>query len=172
MRDLPHRALKCFMETPELKKLINEAFKNVTLEDGVSLHQAEVMDNYGEGVTAKEFEMLPESEITNDWATISASELNNHLYLVYMDAKGFRYYIPAFMMNALNEYEDGYVVFNLLPEKGDLWEYKMAQYALLDDDQRKAIAQFLQWAPYLLDFDLMDEMDAENALKNYWHQYL
>jgi hypothetical protein len=55
------------MITPELKSKISSAFEGITLSGGVSLRQAETMDNYGEGCSNLEFARLPLMEITSDW---------------------------------------------------------------------------------------------------------
>src|SRR5438034_5397220 len=47
------------MTTSKVKALVECAFAGVTLGPGVSLRQAEVMDNYGEGCTDVEFVRLP-----------------------------------------------------------------------------------------------------------------
>jgi hypothetical protein len=85
------------MDKITLKKLILESFANVRLGAGVSLKQAEVMDNYGENCTTDQFVVLPQSEITDDWSKISEEELEGRPYLAHVDAEGFRYYLPALM---------------------------------------------------------------------------
>ena len=89
----------------EIIKDINTAFKNVTLSDGVSLEQAKIIDNYGEGITEKEFSDIPNSEITQDWKKIPISQPDTAEYSAHLDKLGFKYYIPALMIRLLENYD-------------------------------------------------------------------
>ena len=162
------------MNKTELETLIKTAFKDVTLDGGISLHQAAVIDNYGEGVTAEEFAALPTQEITNDWTAITDEIIEEFCRITsHLDAKGFRYYIPALVLGSLNELFEvaQWTSYALCPELGNLWEHKMMHYSLLNQEQRSAIAQFLCWFPQLHN-DSWDNEFFDNALKNYWHQFL
>src|SRR5688500_10551416 len=86
-------------------KTIEDAFRGTKLEDGVSLRQTEVLDRYGEGSTHEKYLSLPKSEIIDDWQRIPASELDRAECLAHLDAKGFRYYIPALMIRLLEDYD-------------------------------------------------------------------
>ena len=164
------------MNASELKEVIRIAFRNVKLDGGVSLRQAKVMDNYGEGANNKEFKTLPEQEITNNWEAIPDEIISQHCYLSHLDAKGFRYYIPAFMLSSLREPEFsdtlGSTIFALYPKKDDLWDYKMMHYSLLDAQQRSAVAQFLSSLPQLVDLSPEEQRMIERAIRNFWHEYL
>lgn len=70
------------------EKLIRTAFAGVTLGNGISLRQAQVIDRYGEDVTDAEFDALPRQEVTSDGlvsllrnlsaiASLTASELGS-----------------------------------------------------------------------------------------------
>ncbi len=154
-----------------MKALIEAAFKNVILDGGASQLQCEVMDNYGEGVTNEEFLRLPQKEITNDWAAVPEETL---LYTAYLDDKGFRYYIPTFMISCLNRGDlVTETIFALDARPGDLWNYKMSQFSLLNLHQRSTIAQFLYSLPDLVEIRWHeDKVCIERAFTNYWHQYL
>ena len=81
---------------------ITTAFRGVTLYDGISIRQGEVCDNYGKDndgreVSDAEFASIPRGEITDDWSALPLNELERYPYLAYLDSKGFRYYIPAFL---------------------------------------------------------------------------
>lgn len=82
----------------DIREMISSAFLGVSLGNGVSLRQAQVIDNYGNGVTDEEFEDLPKNEITNDWSRIAFEELELNC-ISHLDAEGYRYYIPAFMLS-------------------------------------------------------------------------
>ncbi len=158
------------MDLSEMKALIEAAFKNVTLDGGVSQLQSEVMDNYGEGVTHSEFVRLPLREVTDDWTAFPVADFFSFSYL---DAKGFRYYIPALLLDALGAGEwTSETLFALRAKKDHLWDYHMNQYSLLNAQQLSAIAQFLHWLPQLIELDYEDEKLTQLALRDYWHRYL
>ena len=158
------------MSSSEIKALIEAIFKGVTLDGGVSQLQCEVMDNYGEGVTHREFILLPQKEVTDDWAAVPEETL---LYTAYLDAKGFRYYIPAFMLSCLaTDLWLSDTIFTLYPKQDTSWSHRMSQYSLLNAQQRSAIAQFLHWLPQIIELDRKDTIRTERALRNYWQQFL
>lgn len=170
------------MDTSQLEEIIKVAFKDVKLEDGVSLRQAEVMDNYGEGVTLQEFYALPQQEITDNSQEIPDEVIKRYNYLAHMDAKGFRYYIPAFMLTAMREclLELAYnycsetfamTVSSLYPEPDHLSDYNMMHYSFLNSAQRAAIAHFLSWVQITVPGSSEDQIMAERAIRNFWHKY-
>lgn len=67
------------MDTAHLDRTIvaqiRSAFDGVTLGKGISLKQAQAMDQYNEGVTDTEFEALPRSEIPDSWPDVPLNEL-------------------------------------------------------------------------------------------------
>src|SRR4051794_38305166 len=100
------------MTDGELRQVIQTAFRGVTLDGGLSLRQGEICDNFGkdgEGkeVSEGEFAAIPRTEITDDWSAISLEELERYPYLAHLDAKGFRYYIPALLLSLLQNSDAG-----------------------------------------------------------------
>jgi hypothetical protein len=169
------------MNADELTDLLATAFHGVTLEGGISIRQGEVCDNYGKDNTGRElsdaaFAAIPRGEITDDWRALPFDELERFPYLAHMDAKGFRYYIPAFLLSLLHN-ANGIsmrVVGTLssLYPKRDSWLHHMQLYDLLTKEQRSAIATFLfelQSSPRL---DRSDQRLVSAALQAYWLQYL
>jgi len=161
------------MNAAPLKSVIESAFADVTLSGGVSLRQAEVMDNYGEGCSEEKFAALPLEEVTTDWRHIPRDELDRNPYLSYMDPPGFRYYIPAFMhsmIDAPTQYVDRWsaTLHSLCPKSGDLWDHSMMHYSALDLKQRSAIAAFLEWVSEDTRFRESNRKDAKEALATYW----
>ena len=158
------------MNSSEIKTLIEAAFQNVTLDGGVSQLQSQVMDNYGEGVTTAEFNRLPRREVTNDW---KAFPVETFFSFSYLDAKGFRYYIPALMTESLEKgVWIGETISALYPKNDHLREHRFSQYALLNPQQRVAITQFLSWLSHRVELDHHYQVQVERALRNYWHQYV
>ncbi len=157
----------------EIEEEIRLAFKDVSLDGGVSLDQTVVMDDYGRGVTAEEFAALPLKEITNDWSAIPDSVLDEAECLAFLDDKGFKYYIPAFMIRLLSNYDACSMmtigtIHRLYPDS----EYIEERYALLNAKQRKAIALYVQSLPTLVDLDHGDATIINRAFVKYWSRYL
>ncbi len=167
------------MDASELKTKIKSAFKGVKIEDGVSLNQAKVMSNYGEGVTNVEFRNLPLKELTDDWESLTEDFLrgfyNEDYYenLSHLDAKGFRYYTPALMMIALDAEEPStstqWLLYNLDFKKDDLWDHHMSKVSLLDKYQLAAIAHFLKFMSSVFP---EEQKKIGRMLERYWHQFL
>ena len=61
--------------TEKIRQIIESAFAGVKLDGGVSLEQAKVIDNYGEGVTEQEFKNLPRNENRENWKDIPDNAL-------------------------------------------------------------------------------------------------
>ncbi|MCB1096322.1 MAG: DUF6714 family protein [Verrucomicrobiales bacterium] len=159
----------------EVAELIQSAFLAVELGEGLSLRQAKAVDNREEQSCAA-FRKLRESDEVRDWRRVLMEDLEKYPYLPHMDAAGFRYYIPAFIMALLECYRDGsgWTMSTLLclRPKRDTWEHSMHHYELLSTEQRQAIAVFLEALPSFVDLDTEDGKLVSRALRDYWGQFL
>jgi hypothetical protein len=159
----------------DVEQGIREAFRGVTLGGGTSLRQAQVIDNYGEGVTDEEFDRLPLSEITQSWELVPWDELESD-NVAHLDPEGWRYYIPAFMLSVLEKYEGASMrvigTLSSLYPKDDVAAYYAPRYNLLTFEQKRAIARFLEALPSLVQLGYEDSKVVERALKKYWRPYL
>lgn len=149
---------------------IQIAFRGVTLGAGISLRQAQLAERNAPSAS------LAPGEIVDDWSRVPLDELGRNC-TAYLDASGFRYYIPALMLSVLNHYDSASMrvigtLSSIYPKKDDGWEYHMHRYSLLDHAQKTAIARFLAALPKLVDLDLADQTIVSRALRNYWGQYL
>ena len=165
------------MNSHEIEALVTEAFRYARLGGGVSLRQAEARDDSGRGVTAEQFQALPAGEVTDDWAALTLDDLERYPYLAHLDAAGFRYYLPAFLLSVLEHYDPASLrvigtLSALYPKRDDRWEHHMGHYSLLDRGQRATIAVYLRGLPSLVPLDVEDEKVVGRALRNYWHEYL
>lgn len=174
------------MTLPELEAIIRNAFKDVRLADGVSLHQATVMNNYGKEtfygceLTDEEFDLLDKQriKITDDWAAIPIETLQQYPSMSQLNSEEFRYYIPAFMLGILavkerltefrfvSRGQEGEFVGSALFALGydRHWNARYGHFALLNEEQRAAIAIFLHWLPRLVKLDKYDRRRCERAL--------
>lgn len=80
---------------------IQAAFRDVELEDGITLRQAAVLD--GDGDEAAQAEARQQDEGIH-WSQISSQSLRElDCPLSFLDPKGFRFYLPAYLIAALKE---------------------------------------------------------------------
>ncbi len=159
----------------DIQEVISSAFTGVSLGSGTSLRQAQAIDNYGEGLSEGEFKSLPLNEITDDWSKVSFEELELNC-VAHLDAEGYRYYIPAFMLSVLLHYEPSSMrvigTLGSLYPSGRTKSLNLKQYSLLNTTQREAIALFLNGLADIAHLDSEDLVIVERALKVYWNQYL
>jgi hypothetical protein len=133
----------------------------VTLGDGVSLRQAQVIDNYGEGVTPSEFARLPLSEETERWDRVPLQELESDI-VAHLDPEGFRYYLPAFIISLLDDYVSWSMrcigTLSALNPKECAAGYHMPRYNLLTYEQKQAVACFLEALPDIVTLEGEDRI--------------
>lgn len=87
-----------YMDSEEQKLIarIRAAFDNVTLEDGISLNMTEYNDSGG---TLPQYKERAISDERYNWWDISDATLEKFtLTFSFTDRKGFRFYIPAYMI--------------------------------------------------------------------------
>lgn len=159
----------------DVKEAIRRAFRGVVLGDGVSLRQAQIIDRYGEGVTEAEFEATPRAEVTNNWEAVSLEELERDC-VAHLDAEGFRYYIPAFMLSVMESYEPCSMrvigtLMSLSPSKSDAG-YHLRQQSCLSREQKGAIALFLKALPHLAELEPEDRKRVERSYARFWDEHL
>lgn len=146
---------------------IREAFDDVEREDGISLREAEVIDDCG-----GEREQRKARRLDNEshWSEVTFEDLERyHWMFTYLDAKGFRYYLPAVMSLAINELpkrdcdSPSSLLSCLTPRKNRSNEIFERYIALLSQSQKEVVRTFRWW--------LIDSYYAEDAfiaLDRYW----
>jgi len=139
---------------------IEAAFDGVSREDGVTLHEADVIDHYGgddERAAARKL------DTETRWQDADLKTFGS--VLCFLDVKGFRYYIPAYLCWTLRFGETGYewtneqVVHQLCVESPDshgyfrltaetadrLMAWKRARHDTFRPAEAKAILAFLRF---------------------------
>ena len=88
------------MTKEELIDTIRIEFKGVKLHGGTGLNAAQAINHYAYDSIDEQYQ-LDESE---NWENLSLEELNSKRgALFYLDSKGYRFLLPAFMICELNE---------------------------------------------------------------------
>jgi len=124
---------------------IYEVFAEVDRQRGISWGEANSIDDYGSpGISAAErgwdrdrkWQDLPDD---TNW------DPENGWHWSFLDAIGFRYYLPAAMVFVMRKGRDTDFIFQLTAIKGDYLDYREAQWALLNLPQRLCIKHFMQY---------------------------
>ena len=129
------------MQKDRLEAIIRTAFKEVQLEDGVGLWQAQGLDDYADEKTMQELIRKDERE---DWSIIPTEQLIHCASsLSFFDAKGMRFHLPAFMLLDISlENPLDAVTFTLGYDlEGD---YQNERFSLLNSEQIRCITYFLE----------------------------
>lgn len=173
------------MERDEIEAAIRSAFLDVRLGSGTSLRQAQVINDYGRGLTEAEFDALPLSEVTDDWTRIPESELLRD-NVAHLDAEGLRYYIPALMLWLLDHYDDPKLmtmpgvdvlmtpigtVMALAPGSMTEWEHRY-RFDIFSEAQRAATSSYVEALPRLVALDQEDATRVARSIRDYWGQFL
>jgi hypothetical protein len=132
----------------------------------VSLHEADVIDDYGDAKARAAARLL---DTETHWQDVPAADIERHWTLSFLDAEGFRYYAPAYMVWTLRNLgspvsdSGGSIVYAFLSYLSDEW-------ALFSHEQKQAIAAFLRFIAEDSD-GLEDDDSARQALARYWGQF-
>jgi hypothetical protein len=158
-------------EVHQLIADIEGAFGDVGLGDGRSLHQADAIDRYRPD---SEIEAARKMDSEQRWQDIPDEKVEKfNMALAFMDAAGFRFHMPRFMVYSLTHRE--YVGFAIYAPiyscnfNDAARDRAVARYALLSDNQRRIIVKYLRFAAAHEEF--FDAAKAAEALHDYWSQY-
>jgi len=140
-------------EREELIAEIVRAFDGVTLGYGITLHEAIAIDDYK---TQEERMAARRLDKERQWQDVSAAALLEcESALSFLDESGFRYYLPAFMVKGLEDWDkkagvpvDSCVYHLLHDYPHSLRESEPSTIAAkrgFNDAQCRAIAHFLRF---------------------------
>lgn len=124
-------------EKARIEKLIREAFRGVTLDDGIGLREGCGLDDYADSTTLAAYRAQDERD---NWESLSVEDLDAYsTSLSYFDSKGMRFHLPAYLINELNDGNRAYsLIFHLTHIAADDQRFR-----LLTRDQRTAVREFL-----------------------------
>jgi hypothetical protein len=129
-----------------LKSYITSAFKGITLDDGVDIHTAKFQDSYG--LESEELRQAKGCQ-RGDWRYVDPQILRERAWVLpFLDAKGFRFYLPAMMIDIVdNERESDLaetLFYNLqIDVDGKFKDHAFTQ--VFNRFQRAAIVRFVKY---------------------------
>ena len=146
---------------------IHEAFAELTLGGGLTLHQAHLEGFYDED--EEEWLAARGKDMESHWAEVPDWKLESKSSaLFFFDPEGWRFYIPAFMCWSLKNWRTtkSITVDFVLGTLARNNEYVMKQPELLNRAQSEAVCDFLAF------FDRYSgDADASEAIQAYWYQF-
>lgn len=162
------------IDTAPLIAEITAAFDGVAREDGVSLREGDAIDGC---VSDKKRAVARKLDTDTRWQDVSNADLRDYyLALHYLDDKGFRYYLPAYLIwdltaNTSSRHGIGsHVLFHLeVPPEPNLRHDWLERFSLITAQQGKAVCSFLRFVAVYGELD--DPQDAADALVAYWNRY-
>lgn len=146
---------------------IERAFQSTRLEDGMSLSQSVEMDDYRRVISEPN---RYELEVANDWKRlIRSSYIQKFCWiggLTFLDAKGFRFYLPAYLVANIRGNQLGEISSIIIANLTRPSEERAAGFKLFSDDQKQAVNLALT---YLHDFgvETLNELELDGKNK-YW----
>jgi hypothetical protein len=147
-----------------LREVIRAAFHGVSLGGGVGLREGCALDDWQSPEVCRQRREDDEKE---DWSRISPEDLFGYECMSFLDAEGFRFHLPAYMLDELEGNGAGPVVWKLT----DFDVLGTGRMELLSREQRQAVIAFLEFMRDDPDhFNDRDEIDA--ALDSYWRTSL
>ncbi|MGD1948565.1 MAG: DUF6714 family protein [Leptolyngbyaceae cyanobacterium] len=131
---------------------ITVAFDSVARKDGVTLHEAMVIDDYGSLAERAEARA---QDTEDQWQNVPENDIRfSDAVLSFLDTKGFHYYLPAYMVWYLRNIDNeapaywsntfDSVIFHLTYQM-DTEEYAASKFQLFTPAQLSATGRFLQF---------------------------
>ncbi len=137
------------MTKEELIKKIQMAFKDVKLEDGIGLWEAQGVDEYADN--KKMAELIAKDE-RNNWENLSYKDMAFcSSSLSFFDAKGMRFCLPKFLIFDLLK-EEVFEEYNLYAPEVLFTlgyrldeDYQKKRYSLFNKEQINAVITYLEY---------------------------
>jgi hypothetical protein len=171
-------------------RAVAAAFAAVRLGDGVSLHETVVIDDGGD---AAERQAARRRDPEERWQEVTAATLARvPSALSFLDARGLRFYLPAYMTASLEAGEpDRDLIFALTmrapaageapaeaprratgrkiwwPSEAEMAAWQRERLGLLDQAQGRAIHAYLRFA-LAIDAATGDDSGARRAIASHW----
>lgn len=153
-------------------KMIRDAFDGVELGSGVSMHETQVLDDYG---TDKERKEARAKDPQADWRVLLKDEDFKKIMssgwggMSFLDADGFRFHLPAAMILAIEQPELELVeslIFHLTQTDA----HGLKKFSALSRVQKRCVKHVLKFLRHNTGNRLGDigHKDIDRALEAYW----
>jgi hypothetical protein len=139
--------------------VIVEAFRNVRREGGITIHEADAIDAYG---CYEDPAIARERDDETFWQYVPGDKIEKLSEVFpFLDDKGFRFYIPAYMKWTLENLRSGgnscgSTVYSLSANN-------KKKFVIFNAAQSAAILDFLT---FMATYE--DDGDAKKAIERYW----
>lgn len=153
--------------------MIDEAFADVKLGNGLTIQQREAIDGYQ---SAEEIEAARKRDPETRWQDIAREKIGCYgTTLVFLDPESIRFHLPAFMRYGMwcwqkeENFSRADMVLYSLDGGPNSTGYFSDAFEILNDSQKQTVAAFLKFV------SLVDDIyggDAEKGLDNGWAQWL
>lgn len=155
----------------KIAEMIHSAFGEVLRDGGVSLYQSRALDDYAEEAEFKAAE-CKDPELR--WQDVSSEKLGEfYMSLVFFDDKGFRFYLPAFMIFALNSFDPTYGSMDsdgVLFATSDPHGFHKEHFAILNSPQLEAVAAFIKFSHMFAQCGI--SRNDTRLLESFWSLHL
>jgi hypothetical protein len=163
------------MKPEELICEIETAFAGVRREDGITLHEARIIDACG---SDRQQRKARAKDIDTRWQDVPDEEIENHgEALCYLDIKGFRYYLPAYMRWSIKHYRTSASlskdapIYALTPwAEGKVRAWQEERWSVFSLEQCRAILKYLRFMAEESE-GYADADAAQQAINWYWNRY-
>ncbi|MBU5636543.1 hypothetical protein KOM00_07310 [Geomonas sp. Red69] len=159
------------MDSAEVIEQIRAAFAGVTLEDGIGILESDAIDGC---VSDKKREQARNNDYRENWETIPDEVIaENYSALCFMDPKGLRFNLPAYMIFALKNYRSSASasvdapIYALQKEPEELEQ----AWKIFTKSQREGIANFLKFMIIEVGEKWVDSWQASLAYEKTWFKY-
>lgn len=140
---------------------IAEAFKDVELDGGIGLNEANAIDDYKDEQFQEECRKIDEK---HHWNTIPSSVLNQfNSSLSFFDPEGMKFHLPAFMIAEIK----GEYGFGMSFALTNLSDYSRSQFVLLSGKQREVVRLFLEFLLENPDYEF-EKPAIRSAIVGFW----
>jgi len=153
------------MNREEIILEIENAFKGVSLNNGIGIKEADAIDDY---CSEQDVIKARKKDIRDDWKKIPDSVIGaNYSALSFMDNDGLRFAIPAYMRFTLKYFDSSTSastdsIINALGNSRN-WSF-------LSKIQKTAISHFLEFM-VLAGEDYIDSYQASLIYENTWSKF-
>jgi len=159
------------MDKEQLIQEIKTAFKDVTLEDGIGINEADSIE-MGERDSVINTARNQDRSWWKEWTDIEDKYISSYSSVMdFMDSKGIKWVLPAYMTYIIKHYKEGSFSIDstiYVLEEGAMGSDQLDLYT---PEQKEVIAKFLQFM-LTVGEEWLDVASAQAALDKIWKQHL